>query len=365
MARNLLGSYKNYPLFPRYIEMLRGSIGIANVGELYAYTTDDELLDNLVILWERQLLKDGKLPAPEVDDPRKPALAALSALALDQVNPGYIADLPYSLEQLRQQINAQLADTGLTRAQRLAAEGRDLGLRRAEISLKKSGKVSNISFGPAVYFGADPALYLSHYYDQNHTGIVCHLQPSDRITDLSAYTNTLVQRNVLLGHQVGEQFVPVNKGWPSDYNELVNPVAFRSAMQQRIIRRGNNYSDSGVIRYHKPGVCRPIQLSDFTSCPSIATLFRDGFFRGDLNAPGSLYRFLVKHPDDESKQFKHEIHQLEKLYSRLSTCLNSDTPADKNSLCAQLTDNNFQKSGFYKQHQGTIERMLPLCTAGD
>lgn len=343
-SRKYLLGFADYPLFSRYVTLVRGVYGLDSVGMLRARSRDDRVLELLTKLWGRTF-KSGTIPGSEVDDPKAPALAALHALALDQVDPGFIADLPKNLDQLLAETDAQLAEKDLSNQDRRVAEGRRLGLLRArQAQTDRVKKESNISFGPAVYLSKSPARFLGHFYDTNHRGIVCTLDQGARITDITApdATGTLVRHGVLMGHYSDEAGRHVEaEGWPTGYNQLADPRKFRRDMQERILRRQENYADSGGIRYDAPGVCRDIRLDDFRACSDLGSLLGNADFKG---GPGKhpLYDFLVRDPGADPEQAaKHRAGQLRVFRRHVGICAKSAVPAQRAPVCAAILDQGF------------------------
>lgn len=366
-SRKYLLGFADYPLFPRYVTLVRGVYGLDNVGMLRARSRDDRVLELLTKLWSRTF-KSGAIPGSEVDDPTAPALAALHALALDQVDPGFIADLPKNLDQLLAETDAQLAKRDLSDQDRRVAEGRRLGLLRArQAQTDKVKKESNISFGPAVYLSKSPTRFLGHFYNADHRGIVCTLDQGARITDITAQdtTSALVRHGVLMGRYSDEagRYVEA-EGWPSGYNQLADPRKFRRDMQERILRRQENYADSGVIRYDAPGVCRDIRLDDFRACSDLGSLLGNADFKG---GPGRhpLYDFLVRDPGADPEQAaKHRAGQLRVFRRHVGICAKSAVPAQRAPVCAAILDQGF-RSGTAAADLGreVIRGWVQACSA--
>jgi len=348
-ARPLVRGYADNPLFPTYLEVLRTVIGVAGVGELYRYSQDTEMLSMLQRIWQDQV-KAATNPPP-ADDPNLSApVAGLMALAVNQVNPGFIDDLPYRLDELVRQTQEALKGDISDQRRRLALQGRLLGLQRAQ---KAGGFLSNISYGPAVYFSDSPSTALQHFYDGEHSGLACKLQEDDRITDLSDPQD----RQAMLNHDVFlRNAAGVAITYPGTYSELTNPPAYRQAALDRIIKHRNVYADTGVIRYQAPGVCRRIRLSDFNDCDSVTKLLRERtFYQGSV--PGPLYRFLT---------FEEAGSQLPVFLGLIRGC--SVTPADVKARsdggqprlpnsCESLQSADFQQGHFYQANKQYLDEV--------
>lgn len=348
-ARSDLKGYIDYPLFGKYVDRLKQSYGLMNVGELYDHSTKLESLSRIEKLWNN-VTHDGTLPRPEIPH-QSPAKAGLMALALDQVNPGFIEDLPYSIDQLIEKTKNRLENDGsLDGPTRRRLEGRLLGYTRAKQNPDSGGKRSNISYGPAVYLAAGPADFVEHYYDDNHTGIACLVQATDRITDLTGSKNTLLEKGIYLSTATTP---PQPIMYPGGYNELSDPYGFRLAMQGRILKRDKNYADSGVIRYDLNGVCRDIQLDDFRDCDAVVKLLKIGKFYG-----GTLYNFLVT--DDEANQVARFNRRIEKCAVSAAVV---KSRADEKLLalpnsCVYLQDEWFQQAAYYKKNKEFIDNVI-------
>ena len=319
-----------------------------SVGELYNHSTNSESLRRITKAWNN-VTHDGVLPRPEIPQ-ISPSHAGLLTLAFDQVNPGFIEDLPYTVDQLIETINNRLeSDENLDSGTKRRLEGRLLGYKRAK-QHSDSGKRSNISYGPAVYLAAGPSDFVEHYYDENHTGIACIVQETDRITDLTGSKYTLMDKGIYLSTA---HTPPQPVMYPGGYNELADPYRFRLAMQGRILKRDKNYADSGVISYGIDGVCRDIQLNDFKDCDAVVKLLKIGKFYG-----GSLYDFLVS--ADEEEQVAH-------LNSRIEQCAVSREVVESRvssglqplpNSCVALEDQWFQKEKYYKSNKEFLDEVI-------
>lgn len=347
-ARSELVGFVDYPLFGKYLQLLQQSFGLMTVAELHRHSTNQESRERITKLWDN-LTRDGKIPRPE-NTLLSPAEAGLLALAFDQVNPGFIDDLPFNVDELVAKTEERLAsENDLDRATRRKLEGKLLGYQRAQQN-PDTGKRSNISYGASLYLAAGPENFVEHYYNANHAGIACSLNPAaDRITDLSSSLDTLVKK----GHYLSTVREPKQPDfYPYGYNELSEPFFFRLAMQGRILKRGKNYADSGVIRYAVNGVCRDIRLDDFNNCESVAKLLRQYHFYG-----GSLYDFLVS--TDEAAQlgrFKKRIERCTVSRGEVEKRANQRLEALPNT-CVSLLDSGFQQGKFYLANKAFLDEV--------
>ncbi|MEJ2592109.1 MAG: hypothetical protein P8178_12035 [Candidatus Thiodiazotropha sp.] len=354
-ARVKLASYADYPRFPFYTTLLRSTLGTATVGQLYGYSLDGEMLARLQQLWQRQVLKDSKIPAP-AENPSQPTDAAakgLMALAYNQVNPGFLDDLPYSVDDLIKTTSDALKADTLDTRQRLTLQGRLLGLKRAKAS-GEHGKPSNISYGPAVYFSNAPETAVQHYYDANHTGIVCRLLDTDRITDLSepADKQAMLAHGILLHDAAGNP-----RAYPGGYNELANPVDYRLQTRHRLIKIRDIYADTGVIQYSVPGVCRPIRLNDFSTCPAVVKLLSVGHFNGGRE-PGPLYRMLtLDQPEEQLQRFLGLVRACTVTPADVAARQAQRLPALPNS-CRYLEDEWFKQTDFYRRNRDYLDAVV-------
>ncbi|MET0068080.1 MAG: hypothetical protein ABW076_17170 [Candidatus Thiodiazotropha sp.] len=351
-ARRFLFEYKDYPRFTRYTELLLKSLGTNTVGALYAYSRNQEMLERLQRLWSRQITQDGKIPAPPDDGTRSAARAGLTALAFNQVNPGFLEDLPHSVESLIDATQEALKNLELDQHRRLYLQGRLLGLKRAR-QAGEGGLPSNISYGPAVYFSNAPHTAIHHYFNGEHTGIACRLTEADRVTDLTDPQD----RQAMLAHDV---LLHDTQGgavkYPGGYNELLNPVAYRAETQGRLIRNGKVYADSGLIHYDLPGVCRPIRLDDFRECDALVKLLEVGYFNGGRE-PGALYRMLtIDEPEQQLQRFLGAMHGCSVKSSDVHARQTHNLPAISNS-CDAFNNASFKNGNFYRSNKIFLEQL--------
>ncbi len=351
-ARRFLFEYKDYPRFPLYTDLLRKSLGTATVGTLYAYTRNQEMLDRLQRLWSRQVTQDGNIPAPADDGTRSAARTGLTALAFNQVNPGFLEDLPHAIETLIDDTQKALKSLDLPQQRRLYLQGRLLGLKRAQ-QAGEGGLPSNISYGPSVYFSNAPNTAIHHYFDGKHTGIACRLSDTDRVTDLTDPQDrqAMLAHDILLHRADGSA-----DKFPGGYNELVNPLAYRSATQGRLIKNGNVYADTGLIHYEAPGVCRRIRLDDFRTCDAVVRLLQVGLFNGGSEA-GPLYRMLtIDEAEQQVQHFLGAIRGCTVTASDAQARQSQNLPALPNT-CDSVRGAAFAQGFFYRSNQAFFETL--------
>lgn len=351
-ARRALGEYADYPRFPRYTKLLRSTLGTATVGELYAYSKDGEMRDRLQRLWQRQITRDGNIPAPADDGTKAAADKGLMALAFNQVNPGFLDDLPYPLDELIKTTQEALKSNTPDQHRRLQLQGRLLGLKRAE-QAGAGGLPSNISYGPAIYFSNTPHSAIHHYYDEDHTGITCSLLDTDRITDLSDPEDrrAMLSHDIFLHDAAGQA-----RKYPGGYNELANPVTYRQASQNRIIKNGAVYADTGVFHYKTPGICRQIRLGDFADCEAVTKLLSVGLFYGG-RAPGPLYSLLTfDQPEQQLQGFLGLVRACAVSPAAAAARQSQRLPALPNS-CNALKDERFRQGNFYRQNSTYLDAL--------
>ncbi|WP_251359689.1 hypothetical protein [Kangiella sp. TOML190] len=333
-ARESFPDFINNKSFHDYVALVKSSFGIESVLELYQHSIDTENLQ----LIEKLLKQFEGIGPPNANSSEEYVMSksALRAIALDKINPGFLNDLPYGLDQLISDAKEELKNKDLSQDQRFKYHGKLLGYRRAK-NAAAGDPVSSISYGPAVYLGKTPTDYIMHFSTAEHAGLACNLDPQieDRIIDLSTAQKTLVEKAV---------YLPPTKDntgfitYPTGYNELSEPTSFRIAINRKLIKKGTVFADFGSIGYNQAGVCRPIQLQDFASCDSLKTMLAN-----DAASQGALYQFLIK-TDENAKQ---------KFESRFGKCI-KEQPT---SYCG-----SFPKSGAtYKLHKAFFNKQQKWC----
>ncbi|MET0091101.1 MAG: hypothetical protein ABW068_13980 [Candidatus Thiodiazotropha sp.] len=269
-----------------------------------------------------------------------------------QVNPGFLEGLPYSIETLIDDTQKSLKTLELDQQRRLYLQGRLLGLKRAQ-QAGEGGLPSNISYGPSVYFSNAPNTAIHHYYDGKHTGIACRLSDTDRVTDVSDPQDrqAMLAHDILLHRADGSA-----ERFPGGYNELVNPVAYRSQTQGRLIKNGKVYADTGLINYELPGVCRRIRLDDFRGCDAVVRLLQVGLFKGSSEA-GPLYRMLtLDEPEQQLSRFLGAIRGCSVTPSDVQARESQNLPVLPNT-CDIIRDTAFTRVYFYRSNQAFFESM--------
>ncbi len=352
-ARKYLSSISgDLDILQKYLFGLKSVYGTVSVGRLYGFSYDPDYLIAAQNYWLRVNSKNSmepkqlKVPMRQgvIDKVKllrmtQEAYEGLSALAFDQVTPGFIKDLAKTHDELI--AVAKVEKSYAVNEQALArVEGRLLGFERAKIA---KGKESNISFGPAVYLSNTPDATLHHYYDANHSGWACELGDGIKITDISS---TVIQELFLnKGIFMPLKSAPQTKAqFPSGYNELSNPIRFREIMDKRLMKYGGVYADNGLINYQSN--CKPMRLKHFSSCLNIGSLLSVQAFYGDKSRLGFLYKSLV----DDKPQLNHFLNEI-------SICFASDKTNETviTRLCTSLNAVAFTGSKFYAENKPVLD----------
>ena len=340
---------------------LKSTYGTATVGELFQYSSDPEYLISIQNYWLKSKAANNSsvlmLKVPmyrgEVDKTKlftmtKAAYEGLLALAMDQLNPGFIKNINKPLDQLIRETELQVDSANNDRELRVA-EGRLLGYLRAQKSASDpAAKLSNISYGPAVYFGLTAGASVSHYYDKDHAGRACTLNEQVRITDISGpkIQKILLKKGVFIKSKSNPETKAI---YPGGYNELSNPAVFRTVMEARLMKFGGVYADNGLIDYVAD--CRPIRLNDFTECPSVINLTQKGQFYGTKDNVGPLYNFL--NPNNEGRHLDRFLHNI----ANCAVSDNNQAPY----MCKALNDGGFLTSKFYSDNKQQIDLIRNNC----
>ncbi len=354
-ARKYLSSISgDLEILQRYLFGLKSVYGTVSVGRLYDFSSDPDYLIAAQNYWLainsknsieprrfRVPMRQGVIDKVKLLGMTQEAYQGLSALAFDQVNPGFIKDLAKTHDELI--TVAKVEKSYAVNGQALArAEGRLLGFERAKIA---KGKDSNISFGPAVYLSNTPEAALHHYYDANHRGWACELGDGIKITDISqpVVEELFLNKGIFMPLKSAPQTKAL---FPSGYNELSNPIRFREIMDKRLMKYGNVYADNGLISYQSN--CEPMRLKHFNSCLSIGNLLSVQAFYGDKRTLGFLYKSLV----DDKSQLNHFLNEISK-------CFDSDKTKETaiTRLCTSLNVVAFTGSKFYAENKPVLDRL--------
>ncbi len=354
-----------------FINQLKATIGVTSVRKLQQLSNDPYFLIDLQNKWYRisnpeanspprvnlkPLLRNNKIDTKLTKDKCPQALAGLWALALDKTYPGFLEDLPFTIDKLIVDVKSEIQGDPendiepATRIRLRELQGRLLGFTRA----KKPGKPSNISYGPAVYLGPLEKA-IGYYYDADHMGYVCKLTDEAQIVDLtdpgeSSDTQHEVVRpqKILLDNNVFlKELGNSNKIglFPFGYNQFSNPQHIRFAMYDYIVKFGDVYADNGVVEYDQSNTCKKVTLDDFNTCGKVKSLLSQGYFYGNQNKPRPMYDYFLEELDTKESKDK----SLGDLNTLITKCAASIVPTAER-ICAELNDSKFINSTFNKEN---------------